>query len=200
MRQSEKFAVPPEAALVYDFLNSLDQRRYLEQRTQHTGSDEIATPSHLEEWLRPRGLLGSRQALNDEDHRKALGLRDALRGFVRLKSEDGAEDLDMAARLTAASADFPLVLTVAPTPAATTLNPAVGAAVGGLGRVLAQLHALSEADKLHRLKMCGSADCQWVFYDRSKPANRRWCSSSLCGNRQKTRAYRHRQRASARKD
>jgi hypothetical protein len=28
------------------------------------------------------------------------------------------------------------------------------------------------------------------FYDRSKPGNRRWCSSVLCGNREKTRSYR----------
>ena len=33
-----------------------------------------------------------------------------------------------------------------------------------------------------------------MFYDRSKPTTRRWCSSLLCGNRQKTRAYRARQR------
>jgi predicted RNA-binding Zn ribbon-like protein len=33
-----------------------------------------------------------------------------------------------------------------------------------------------------------------VFFDRSKPATRRWCMSTLCGNRTKTRTYRARQR------
>jgi predicted RNA-binding Zn ribbon-like protein len=42
--------------------------------------------------------------------------------------------------------------------------------------------------------MCASDECQRVFFDRSKPASRRWCQSTLCGNRNKTRAYRERQR------
>jgi predicted RNA-binding Zn ribbon-like protein len=33
-----------------------------------------------------------------------------------------------------------------------------------------------------------------VFFDRSKPATRRWCMSTLCGNRMKTRTYRERRR------
>ena len=39
------------------------------------------------------------------------------------------------------------------------------------------------------------AKSQWIFLDRSKPGNRRWCSSLICGNRQKTRDYRKRSRA-----
>jgi len=31
-----------------------------------------------------------------------------------------------------------------------------------------------------------------IVYDRSKPGNRRWCSSALSGNRDKTRNYRAR--------
>ncbi|WP_419723185.1 CGNR zinc finger domain-containing protein [Sphingobium aromaticiconvertens] len=34
--------------------------------------------------------------------------------------------------------------------------------------------------------------CRWIFLDRSKPGSRRWCSSTGCGNRQKTRASRAR--------
>jgi CGNR zinc finger len=52
------------------------------------------------------------------------------------------------------------------------------------------LHRLAQGDRLDRLKMCASDACRWIFYDRSKPGNRRWCSSVLCGNREKTRSYR----------
>ena len=45
--------------------------------------------------------------------------------------------------------------------------------------------------------MCDLEECHWVFYDRSKPGARRWCASALCGNRQKTRAYRLRHRAAS---
>lgn len=62
-----------------------------------------------------------------------------------------------------------------------------------LGQVLGQMLALAQTDRLTRLKTCASDECHWGFFDRSKPANRHWCSSSRCGNRQKTRAYRARQ-------
>ena len=56
--------------------------------------------------------------------------------------------------------------------------------------ILAELHRLAQGDRLDRLKMCASDACRWIFYDRSKPGNRRWCSSVLCGNREETRSYR----------
>ena len=76
-------------------------------------------------------------------------------------------------------------------------EPARRASVSGLGNVLAELYRLSETGKLDRLKLCDSDECRWMFYDHSKPANRRWCSSALCGNRQKTRDYRSRHRKAA---
>jgi predicted RNA-binding Zn ribbon-like protein len=36
-----------------------------------------------------------------------------------------------------------------------------------------------------------------AFHDTSKNQSRQWCSMRVCGNRQKTRAYRRRQQASA---
>jgi hypothetical protein len=34
---SQKYAVPEELALLYDFVNTLDCRRYVEQGVAHTG-------------------------------------------------------------------------------------------------------------------------------------------------------------------
>jgi predicted RNA-binding Zn ribbon-like protein len=42
--------------------------------------------------------------------------------------------------------------------------------------------------------MCAAEECRRVFFDGSKPATRRWCISTLCGNRAKTRTYRERHR------
>jgi predicted RNA-binding Zn ribbon-like protein len=61
--------------------------------------------------------------------------------------------------------------------------------------VVAELYDGATQGTLDRLKMCAAEECRRVFYDRSKPATRRWCMSTLCGNRIKTRTYRARHRS-----
>ena len=51
MRLSEKYAVPEELALLYDFVNTLDLRRYVERGVVHAGGDELATPRRMEAWV-----------------------------------------------------------------------------------------------------------------------------------------------------
>jgi predicted RNA-binding Zn ribbon-like protein len=41
-----------------------------------------------------------------------------------------------------------------------------------------------------RLKAC--RNCYWSFYDFSPNRSATWCSMQICGNREKTRAYRRR--------
>lgn len=43
-----------------------------------------------------------------------------------------------------------------------------------------------------RLKHCEGPACTMRFYDRGKNARRRWCSSAVCGNRDKVANYRAR--------
>lgn len=67
---------------------------------------------------------------------------------------------------------------------------------------IAEAVALSAAEFLasgerHRLKQCDNDGCRWVFYDSTKNASRRWCDSRLCGNVDKVRRYRERQRQQA---
>lgn len=51
-----------------------------------------------------------------------------------------------------------------------------------------------EAD---RMKRCDNPDCTMQFYDRGKNNRRRWCSTSICGNRDKIANYRARKAAAA---
>jgi predicted RNA-binding Zn ribbon-like protein len=44
-----------------------------------------------------------------------------------------------------------------------------------------------------RLKAC--RNCYWSFYDYSPNRSASWCSMQICGNREKTRAYRRRRKA-----
>jgi predicted RNA-binding Zn ribbon-like protein len=193
MRLSEKFRVPGEIALLYDFVNSIDQRRYMEQGVAHDPCDELATPAQLQKWLQARGLLERRVRVSQEEHREALAFRDALRIFLAAAP---AERASAAGPLEASAARFLLRVT-ASRDTVLDLRPIVERATGGLGSVLAELVRLSDSGRLERLKTCDSGECRWVFYDRSKPGNRRWCSSDRCGNREKTRTYRKRHRSGA---
>jgi predicted RNA-binding Zn ribbon-like protein len=191
MKLSKKFLVPAELALLYDFVNSLDLRQYTEKGKQHEGHDELATASQLEEWMRERGLLDARAHVSAAAHRMALKLRVAIRDYLQLAPQDRSAQSQTIVQLNELSPAFPLTVG-ASRGGRITLEPAPGSSA--LARVLAEIYLLAVTARLDRLKVCSSQECRWVFFDRSKPGNRRWCSAALCGNRHKTRSYRQRQR------
>jgi predicted RNA-binding Zn ribbon-like protein len=190
MRLSQKYAVPCDLALLYDFANTLDRRCYVAHGTPRAGGDEVASPRQLEAWMRGHHLTVRGKHVGAAEHRQALELRSALRGFLELPPA-ARDDSEAARRLSAISRHFPLNLTVSDD-GSVKLAAAPGAST--LGLVLAEMLSLAETNRLARLKACASEECHWIFFDRSKPANRHWCSSVLCGNRQKTRDYRQRQK------
>jgi len=56
-------------------------------------------------------------------------------------------------------------------------------------------HALGEllvCEPRERLRLCASQTCLWIFLDTTRNGRRRWCDMSVCGNRAKVCAYRHR--------
>jgi predicted RNA-binding Zn ribbon-like protein len=180
--------VPPDLALLYAFVNSLDLRRFVEAGVPHTTSDRLGSLAGLEAWMRDHQLLSRDARLDRNDHRRAVELRDAIRELLQLAPDRrGAER----ARLSGAAARFPLIVQLSEA-GEIRLEPMPGRPIDGLGAILAALCHAAETGRLDRLKMCASDECHWVFYDRSKPGSRRWCSSALCGNRAKTRAYRSR--------
>jgi hypothetical protein len=81
MSLSETYDVPPELALLYDFLNTLHERRYMENGALHNGGDEISTPLLRAEWMRARSLLGA-------DARPAHSAQVQSNGLYRLRLRD----------------------------------------------------------------------------------------------------------------
>jgi predicted RNA-binding Zn ribbon-like protein len=75
--------------------------------------------------------------------------------------------------------------------------PPVAGVPGFLGEVLAAVALAAHDGSWRRLKICPAGDCRVVYYDLSRNASRRWCSMEVCGNRNKTRAYRQRSGAPA---
>src|SRR5512146_2116814 len=194
MRLSRRHLVPDDLALLYEFVNSLDLRRFVQHGLPHAPADELSTVAGLELWMRRRGLLAEGVRLDREDHRIALALRASLRALLQLEPAD--RHGDAAALVNESAASFPLIVQVC-RDGEVRLEPQPRGPSSGLGGILAELQHAAEAAQLDRLKTCASDECRWVFYDRSKPGTRRWCASTLCGNRQKTRAYRRRQREGA---
>ena len=45
-----------------------------------------------------------------------------------------------------------------------------------------------------RIRACAADDCGWWFLDDTKNGSRRWCDMKICGNRDKVRRFRARQR------
>lgn len=50
------------------------------------------------------------------------------------------------------------------------------------------------AGEIARLKICRNPLCRWVFYDQTKGKTRCWCDDKICGNRDRVRRARARQR------
>jgi predicted RNA-binding Zn ribbon-like protein len=62
--------------------------------------------------------------------------------------------------------------------------------------ILWSLTSLLASDDVDRIGVCGATGCGWFFVDESPNRTRRWCSSAVCGNRERARrAYTKRQRA-----
>jgi predicted RNA-binding Zn ribbon-like protein len=160
---------------------------------QHVQDDELAGPRELVAWMTQRGLLSTGAKITPAMFETALQLRTSVRDYLkcdpveRRKNKDAVRSLNMAMRL------FPLVAE-ARSEDVVALRAARDDALAGLSSVVAELHDGSVRGTLDRLKMCAAEECRRVFFDRSKPATRRWCMSTLCGNRIKTRTYRERQR------
>jgi len=53
---------------------------------------------------------------------------------------------------------------------------------------------LVTSPSLARVRPCAADDCGWWFLDDTKNGSRRWCDMKICGNRDKVRRFRARQK------
>ena len=112
MRLSQKYKVPSEVALLYEFLNSADLRTYSEKGEQHVPSDELGTPARLEAWMGQRGLLTAGQTISPTQHRRAVELPSALLSFLQLPTDSRASSPECAESLNRVAQFYPLVVKV----------------------------------------------------------------------------------------
>jgi predicted RNA-binding Zn ribbon-like protein len=172
-------------------------RSFLSIHDHEQGRSESLPPTtaSLAAWLRSSGGVGRREALDERDLRWGLQVRTALRSKVyenmgRAPEAGAVRVLDDAARRAGLRVSFD-------DPDRPLVTDATGVR-GAIGRVLA-LSLLSELDgSWGRLRECADQGCMSVFYDRSKNGSTKWCSMSSCGNRNKVRRFRERERNASR--
>ena len=178
---------PGPLRLVQRFVNTVD----LED-----GPDDLATAAGLREWLEAAGLLEPGARVTAAEHGRAIELREAIRRLAEAHEGD-VEDHEAAATVNEAAGRAGLhpVLTAS----GSRLEPAAGGVDGALGRIVAAIHAAIAEDTWLRLKACERDACRWAFYDHSKNQSSHWCTTAICGAREKNRrAYRRRRARAAR--
>lgn len=171
---------PGALELVRSFVNTWDLEK---------GTDELTAPEQLRAWMSERDLLPADATVGNEDLRRAVEVREALRAV--LESHNGGERDDAAVHtLHAAARRAGVALSFDPD--GSRLAPEAGGVDGALGRVLTIVHEAERDGTWKRLKACPWDTCHWAFYDNTKNASGVWCTMEVCGNRAKARAYRQR--------
>jgi predicted RNA-binding Zn ribbon-like protein len=188
---ARQFKVPTELANVYEFANSLDLRSFTHNRVRHATGDELENGQGLAAWMATRGLIKPGTAISSSLFDTTIQLRSGVRALIECDPAERLKNMDVWRLLNKSLRLFPVVVQATQS-GEMEFQSVRDDALRGLAIIVAELYNASKNGSLDRLKMCAAEECQRVFFDRSKPGSRRWCSSTLCGNRTKTRTYRKR--------
>jgi predicted RNA-binding Zn ribbon-like protein len=158
-----------------------------------TRVDFLAEPTTFQRWLANAEIEppGDRT----EEAAAASKLRDALRpAFDQLAAGESLSPrtLDV---VNAGLSEARFVRRLRPSGEGYALDEApIGAPPGVVATIAADFARFVAEYEPERMKHCANPTCTMVFYDRGKNSRRRWCSSAVCGNRDKVANYRARQR------
>ena len=174
---------PQPLGLVQRFVNSVDLE---------SGEDELSSPDALRRWFAERGLAEADVRVSAADLRRVVDVREGLRSVLLQNNglpldEERVERLDEAVRRAGVRVRFAAGRDPELVPAATGVD-------GAIARLMAIVAAAVEQGHWERLKACPREECEWAFYDRSKNRSGRWCTMESCGNIEKAKAFRERQR------
>ena len=179
---------PGNLELVRQFVNTLDK---------DTGEDLLSTPRELRGWLADHDLLPGKTKLGDADLRRAVELRESLRGLLLANNGDDVRRSDIET-LDQAAASAELTVRFRDDGGA-ELEPCRSGLDAAVGRLAAIVFEARVDRRWPRLKACPADDCGWAFYDHSRNRSGTWCTMAVCGNRSKVRAYRNRATADAKR-
>jgi predicted RNA-binding Zn ribbon-like protein len=175
---------PGELEQVRAFVNTVDIE---------DGEEQLTDAGALAGWLSAQGLLAEGARARDEDLRRALDVREALRAL--LLANNGGPPAPAAAAVLEESAERAGLALRFERGERSLLAPRAQGVDGALGRLAAIVHHAMRDGTWRRLKACPWHTCHWAFYDHTKNRSGVWCEMQVCGNRAKARAYRERHAA-----
>ncbi len=181
---AERPPAPEPLVLVQDFVNSNE----VEDEIEHLDS-----PEALARWLVAHDLAPAGTSVTARELQRVKAAREALRSL--LFSNNG-EPLDPAAVDVLNDASDRLRLTPRFDVEGHVVVAGEGSGVdGALAQIVAVVLGAMADGTWSRLKVCRADTCGWAFYDHSRNRSGQWCVMAECGNRNKARTFRARQKA-----
>ncbi len=179
---------PPAAPFQFGSRISIDLTWTLRYRLVRP-TERLVSPSDLHDWATAAGLPVE-QRPSPADLSEVRLLREAIYRAAQSVISDRRiteEDQVIINRWAAEPTPVPQLApdgTVATVGTRTTFTPVVALVARDA------VDVLTRADG--RLRCCADEQCSLLFYDGSRPGQRRWCDTQRCGNRANTKAYRQR--------
>lgn len=163
------------------------------KRSSPERQDLIASDSGFADWLDAAHVpLEAKMGLGDAKE-QLISLRDRLRPMVALLGRGEAPPASLIDEVNAILSQVRVRIVLQRYGKAYRLVEVFDAGDAGPKGVVAADFArfLCESEP-ERLRSCSDPACTMVFYDTSKNNTRRWCSMSICGNRDKVARFRAR--------
>jgi predicted RNA-binding Zn ribbon-like protein len=161
---------------------------------RNSSREELLTePKLLSDWAVQAGLVDTAVDVTDDDFASAIELREAVYRTIcaRLdRRRPQAADVDLLNERAGRSQLTPRLLR-------TGDIRREGSAAQLLASLAADLLGLMAGPDIDNVKRCSDPDCTRLYLDSSRAKNRHWCGMGTCGNKAKVKAFRERQRASA---
>ncbi|HVI58938.1 MAG TPA: ABATE domain-containing protein [Luteimonas sp.] len=148
--------------------------------------DWLSSKENLRQWLQTLALAAPRGA---PDLAAARGMRAMLDAVLRPLAHGKPPSRAATAALSAAAARASAARVIDPA----TLDwrwTAPADIEAALAPVVLDAVELVVAGERDRLRHCPA--CDWLFEDRTRNGQRRWCDMADCGSRDKARRYYHR--------
>ncbi len=190
----------------FDFLNTLDTEDGFPR-------EKLPTLDLALEWFADRGLIHSEGADRarheaaerpddaDRDIERVHTVRNALREVADAVVEHRVPRGSALSEVNRALHARQVIELVAASDGVHVDHRHVGDPVDdALARLSDAMVRELTAGQPERIRVCASDTCNWVFYDGSRTARRRWCDMATCGNRAKQARHRARKTVAAEPD
>jgi predicted RNA-binding Zn ribbon-like protein len=197
---------PVAGVLCLDFVDTIDRDGPVPLARE---TDRFQTYADLCRWIaeaealpaaRTRSLVRAARAAPAQAEavlERGRVLREAIFGCFAALAAGRTPPAPDLARVNAELARALAHLRVAPAGAhelAWSFHVAAGALDAPLWPIARSAGELLTSPERELVKECASERCTWLFLDRTKNHQRRWCDMRVCGNRAKVREHRRRQR------